>query len=74
MSAQISRFAGTIKILRFNIGFYAVSAASLLIAALLLITHFGPDWLRALVVPIAALGAYWTLSSLLASVASFLPA
>ncbi len=67
MTAQTNRFAGTIKILRFNIGLYAASGAALIIAALIFISHLGPAWFRAMLMAFAGLIVYWTLSSLLVS-------
>jgi SAM-dependent methyltransferase len=62
-----SQFAGVIKIVRFNMQFYALSAAALVGVSLLLASRRLPQWLALAVLCGAALVAFWTLSSLLVS-------
>lgn len=65
-SAQY-RFAGIIKIVRFNVQFYALSAALLVGASLLLASRRLPQWLQSTVLCGAAVVLFWTLGSLLVS-------
>lgn len=65
-SAQ-DRFAGVIKIVRFNVRFYVLSALSLVGATLLVVSRRLPQWLELLVLCGAAVVVFWTLSSILAS-------
>ncbi|MGA9670756.1 MAG: class I SAM-dependent methyltransferase [Terracidiphilus sp.] len=65
-SAQ-SKFAGVIKIVRFNVRFYALSAVALASAGLLITLEKMPLWLEPIVLCGAAVVAFWTLSSLLVS-------
>ena len=61
------RFAGVIKIVRFNVQFYAISAAGLVVPCLLLVTRSMPRWLVELMLCGGAALAFWTLSSLVVS-------
>ena len=60
-------FAGVIKIVRFNVQFYVLSAVGLMGAALLLASRLLPRLVEVVVVCGAAVVAFWTLSSLLVS-------
>jgi len=60
-------FAGVIKIVRFNVQFYALSVLSLLLAICLVGSRWMPPWLELVILCGAAVVAYWTLSSLFAS-------
>ncbi len=62
-----TRFAGVLKIIRFNIQFYVVSLAGLVLIAGILALHLLPTWLARLVALGALTMAFWTLSSLLVS-------
>jgi SAM-dependent methyltransferase len=66
-SAMQDRFAGVIKIVRFNVQFYAASVIGLLIAAVVLASRMLPEWLEWVALSGAAGGAFWTVSSLLVS-------
>lgn len=61
------RFAGVIKIVRFNVQFYSLSAAVLAGAGLLIAVKKLPSWLELVVLCGAAVVAFWTVSSLLVS-------
>lgn len=61
------RLAGVVKIVRFNIQFYALSAIGLAVGCLLLISLKPPLWLQLPVLCGGTLLAFWTLSSLLVS-------
>lgn len=65
-SAQ-GRFAGVVKIVRFNVQFYLLSAAALAGVALLIASKRLPPWLELVVLCGAAVVVFWTLSSLLVS-------
>ncbi len=69
MTASVAqdRFAGVVKIVRFNVRFYAASALGVLAAGALLALRPLPRWLEAAVWSGAALMAFWTLSSLVVS-------
>jgi ubiquinone/menaquinone biosynthesis C-methylase UbiE len=60
-------FAGVIKIVRFNVQFYILSALGIMGAGLLLATRRLPQSLQLIVLCGAALAMFWTLSSLLVS-------
>jgi hypothetical protein len=62
-----NRFAGVIKIVRFNVQFYVSTLAGLLLAVGLLASGMLPRWLEWLVLCGATAGAFWTLNSLLVS-------
>ena len=62
-----SRFVGVLKIVRFNIQFYVISFAGLVLVAGILASHLLPTWLARLVALGALVMAFWTLSSLLVS-------
>lgn len=61
------RFAGVIKIVRFNLRFYVLSAAALAGAGLLIASKKLPFWLELAVLCGAVVVAFWTFSSLLVS-------
>ncbi|HEU5400132.1 MAG TPA: class I SAM-dependent methyltransferase [Terriglobales bacterium] len=61
------RFAGIIKIVRFNVQFYVLGALCLTGAGLLLASRLLSPWLERLVLCGTAVVVFWTLSSLLAS-------
>ncbi|HEX3987570.1 MAG TPA: class I SAM-dependent methyltransferase [Acidobacteriaceae bacterium] len=65
-SAQ-GRFAGVVKIVRFNIRFYVLSAAALAGVGLLIPFKTLPPWLEVGVLCGAAVVGFWTLSSVLVS-------
>lgn len=65
-SAQ-RRFAGVIKIVRFNVQFYALSVALLAGVSLLLASKLLPQWLGSAVLCAASVVAFWMFSSLLVS-------
>ncbi len=67
LPAVEDRFAGVIKIVRFNVQFYAVSVGGLLVAAVVLATRMLPGWLEWVALCGTAVVAFWTLSSLLVS-------
>lgn len=60
-------FEGVVKIVRFNVQFYLVSTISLVAAGLLLASKGLSPFSEGLVICIAAVVAFWTLSSLLVS-------
>lgn len=61
------RFAGVVKIVRFNVQFYLISAISLAAAIVLLTSRRLPRWIEVVVLCGAIPAAFWTLSSLLVS-------
>lgn len=61
------RFAGVLKIIRFNIQLYAISLTGLILAIGILAVHLLPLWLARLVLLGAAVTGFWTISSLLVS-------
>jgi SAM-dependent methyltransferase len=61
------RFAGVVKIVRFNVRFYILSAATLAGVGLLLASGKLPPWLGIAVVCGGALIAFWTVGSLAVS-------
>jgi SAM-dependent methyltransferase len=61
------RFAGVVKIVRFNLRFYVLSALALASAGLLIASKKLPPWLELMILCGAAMVAFWTLSSLLVS-------
>jgi ubiquinone/menaquinone biosynthesis C-methylase UbiE len=61
------RFAGVLKIVRFNVGFYAGSAVGILVAAGIVAAKLLPRWMGWLVLLGAGAAAFWTISSLLVS-------
>jgi SAM-dependent methyltransferase len=61
------RFQGVAKIVRFNVRFYVLSGIGLTGVAVLLASRKLPPWLALMLLCGAALGAFWTLSSLLVS-------
>ena len=61
------RFAGLVKIVRFNVQFYLLSAMSVAMAIVLLVSRRLPQWLDVAVLCGAVIAAFWTLSSLLVS-------
>lgn len=61
------RFDGVVKIVRFNIGFYALSVGGLLGVGVLLALHVLPHLLAVALACGAALMAFWTVSSLVVS-------
>lgn len=61
------RFAGVVKIVRFNVQYYILSAAALLGLSVLVATRDPPPWPKLVVLCGAVLVAFWTLSSLLVS-------
>lgn len=65
-SAQ-NRFAGAVKIVRFNVQFYVLSAVALAVAGLLIASKKLPPWLEAAVLCGGAIVAFWTASSLVVS-------
>jgi ubiquinone/menaquinone biosynthesis C-methylase UbiE len=65
--ARGGRFAGVVKIVRFNVQFYVFSTAVLAGVGLLIAWTRLPTWLELVVLLGAAVLAFWTLSSLLAS-------
>lgn len=67
MAASRAGFAGVVKIVRFNVQFYAGSALGLLVASALLASRLLPRGLALLLFGCAAALAYWTLSSLAVS-------
>jgi SAM-dependent methyltransferase len=62
-----SRFAGVVKIVRFNVRFYVFSAVALASVVLLIALKKLPLWLELAAVCGGAVVAFWTLSSLLVS-------
>lgn len=60
-------FSGVIKIVRFNVRFYALSALGLLTVVALVASRQLPSWLELVILCGAALVAFWILSSLFAS-------
>lgn len=62
-----SRFAGVIRIIRFNIQFYAISLIGLMAVGAILASHRLPLWLAWLLFLGAVGMGFWTLSSLLVS-------
>lgn len=67
MTPPQSHFAGVIKIVRFNVQFYALSTLGLLAVILLIASRRLPPSLQLIVVCGAAIATFWTLSSLLVS-------
>jgi ubiquinone/menaquinone biosynthesis C-methylase UbiE len=67
LPATQDRFAGVIKIIRFNVQFYAGSALGLLVVSVLLASRLLPRWLESAALCGAAAVVFWTLSSLLVS-------
>lgn len=67
MTPSQSYFAGVIKIVRFNVQFYALSALGLLVVIFLLASRRLPPSLQLIALCGAAIAAFWTLSSLLVS-------
>ncbi len=67
MTSGQGDFAGIIKIVRFNVQFYILSALGIVGAALLLASRRLPQSLQLVVLCGAALAIFWTLSSLLVS-------
>jgi ubiquinone/menaquinone biosynthesis C-methylase UbiE len=67
MVATETRFAGVLKIVRFNIQFYGMSLTGLLFVIGLLVSSLLPLWLERVVFVGAVLIAFWTLSSLVVS-------
>jgi ubiquinone/menaquinone biosynthesis C-methylase UbiE len=61
------RFAGVVKIVRFNVRFYALSAAGLAGVGLLLASRKLPPWPEAVIWCGGGVAAFWTLSSLFVS-------
>ncbi|HVT98179.1 MAG TPA: methyltransferase domain-containing protein [Acidobacteriaceae bacterium] len=61
------RFEGVIKIVRFNVRFYVLSGMGIIGVAVLLASRKLPPWLGVILLCGAAVGAFWTLSSLLVS-------
>lgn len=61
------RLAGLIKIVRFNVQFYLLSATSLIAAILLIASNRLPAWAELIVFSLAFLAAFWTMSSLFVS-------
>jgi SAM-dependent methyltransferase len=66
-SAFPGRFAGVLKIVRFNVQFYAASTLGILVAAVLIASRLLPRPIELIVVCGTAAIAFWTLSSLLVS-------
>lgn len=66
-TAAQGRFAGVVKIVRFNVQFYVLSALSLAAVIVLLAWTRLPQWLEIAVLCGGATLAFWTLSSLLVS-------
>jgi SAM-dependent methyltransferase len=62
-----SRFAGVVKIIRFNMRFYVVSGALLAGVCFLFALKNLPTWLELIVLCVAAVVAFWTVSSLFVS-------
>jgi SAM-dependent methyltransferase len=67
MTLTQSHFAGVIKIVRFNVQFYALSALGLVAVIFLVVSRLLPPFLELVVLCGAAVVAFWTLSSLFAS-------
>ena len=67
VASEEGPFTGVLKIIRFNIQFYAVSVIGMLLIIGLLASHLLPAWLAPLVIFGAACMAFWTVSSLLVS-------
>jgi len=67
MTQSPGRFAGVVKIVRFNVQFYILSVAGVTAAILLVLFMRLPAWLEVMVLCGAAATAFWTLSSLLVS-------
>jgi ubiquinone/menaquinone biosynthesis C-methylase UbiE len=67
MTSRQGDFAGVIKIVRFNVQFYILSALGIVGAGLLLASRRLPQSLQLIVLCGAALAMFWTLSSLLVS-------
>ncbi|MGB6974096.1 MAG: class I SAM-dependent methyltransferase [Terracidiphilus sp.] len=65
-SAQ-GRFAGVVKIIRFNVQFYVLSGAALAGVGLLIASKKLPPWLELVVLCGGAIVAFWTVSSLVVS-------
>lgn len=61
------QFAGLVKIVRFNVQFYAISALGLLAAIFLIASRRLPQSLQLAVLCSAAIVVFWTLSSLFVS-------
>jgi SAM-dependent methyltransferase len=61
------RFAGVVKIVRFNVQFYLVSIAGLAGVILLVASRKLPHWGEVVVLSGASIGVFWTLSSLFVS-------
>ena len=61
------RFAGVLKIIRFNIQFYVMSLIGLVLVIGILASHVLPLWLARLVFLGAVIMGFWTISSLLVS-------
>jgi SAM-dependent methyltransferase len=61
------RFAGVLKIIRFNIQFYAISMIGVALLIGILALHLLPPWLARLVFFGAVVMGFWTISSLLVS-------
>jgi SAM-dependent methyltransferase len=61
------RFEGVAKIVRFNVRFYILSVIGLTGVATLLASRNLPPWLELMLLCGAAVGAFWTLSSLVVS-------
>ncbi len=64
---MIGRFAGVLKIVRFNFQFYAASLAGILVAVALLATRMLPQPMQLMVLWGTTTAAFWTVSSLLVS-------
>src|ERR1700728_1239736 len=62
-----ARFAGVLKIVRFNIQFYAISMIGMALVVGILVLHLLPTWLGRLVFFGAVVMGFWTISSLLVS-------
>lgn len=61
------RFAGVVKIVRFNVRFYIISVAVLAGEGVLIASMRLTPWFEAMVLSSAAIVAFWTLSSLFVS-------
>jgi SAM-dependent methyltransferase len=67
MVSTESRFLGVLKIIRFNVQFYAISLIGLVLVIGILASHLAPRWLERLVLLGAVVMGFWTISSLLVS-------
>ena len=66
-STSLRKFEGVLKIVRFNIQFYAMSLIGFVLVLGILASHLLPLWLARLVFFGAFVMAFWTISSLLVS-------